>query len=58
MKYISQSENKINPFMPNGIYYPYQLDETISNLRPVVRVVCFNFIQILNVQSVSELYRV
>ena len=38
--------------MPNRISYPYQLKESISNQGEYV--VNFNFIQILQVQSVSK----
>ena len=29
------SQQIVYPFMPNGITYPYQLDESISNFRVV-----------------------
>ena len=43
-----------NPFMPNGIYHHYQLDESISGLRDVGWYFVFIFIQILKETSVSK----
>ena len=44
----------LNPFMPNGFPYAYQLDQSISVIRVVACwVVFFIFIQILIEHSVS-----
>ena len=37
--------DKLNPFMPNVFYHPYQLEESISNVRVVGWYLSF-FIQI------------
>ena len=41
--YICKDNKIINPLTPNGLVHPYQMDESISNLRGVLFSVLFYF---------------
>ena len=51
---ILSTQNFVSPFKQNGLAYPYQYDELISNLRGVGCYFFSFFIQILNDYFVNK----
>ena len=47
---------RLNPFTMNGVSYPYQKDDPISNFRGI-RWYFFIFIQILKESSISKQWK-
>ena len=42
LRSLNVRRQQFNPFLPSGIYLPYQLDESILNLRIVT--IFFNYV--------------